>query len=196
MTRDKIAELIKKSIKKLQKEGVFSDFKIPEILVEKPEEKTRGDYAANIALKIGKIIKKNPMEIAETISKELRAEGKALLEKVEAVPPGFINFFLSSKYLQNQVGEILKKEKELGRLKIGENRKANIEFISANPTGLLHLGNGRGAFFGDCLANVLEKVGYKVTREYLINDAKVNTQIRLLGKTVLGKGRIYLNEYL
>ncbi|MDI6891358.1 MAG: arginine--tRNA ligase, partial [Thermodesulfovibrionales bacterium] len=83
-----------------------------------------------------------------------------------------------------------------GQLKIGQNKKIQVEFISANPTGPLHIGNGRGAFFGDALANVLEKAGYKVIREYYINDARVNTQIKILGQTALGRGTTYLTEKL
>jgi len=196
MVRREIAKLIERSIKKLQKDGVFPKFDLPEIQTEHAEEKAHGDYSTNVALKIGKIIKKDPMEIAEKIGKELRAESKALLEKVEAVPPGFINFFLSKEYLQKEIKEILKKGENFGQLNIGKNLKTNIEFISANPTGLLHLGNGRGAFFGDCLANVLEKAGYKVIREYYTNDAKANTQIKILGKTALGRGTTYLTKDL
>lgn len=196
MIRREITKLIEKSIKTVQKKGVFPKFDISDIRIEHPEEKTHGDYAANIAMQIVRTVKKNPMEIAKIISSQLFIVNKKtrLFERIEVVKPGFINFFLSKKYLQKQVEDIIKERSDV--LRIGKNKTVNIEFISANPTGLLHLGNGRGAFFGDSLANVLEKAGYKVTREYLINNAKVNTQIRLLGKTALGRGKTYLNEYL
>ncbi len=192
MIRQIIKELIKKSIKN------FNLAEIKEIKVEHPEEKTRGDYATNIAIVITKQVGKNPLEIAEIISNQLLIINKRLklFEKVEAVSPGFINFFLSKEYLQKQITEILKLNGKFSRLKIGKRKKVNIEFISANPTGQLHLGHGRGAFFGDCLANVLEKADYRVVREYYINNAKESSQIKELGKTALGKGTTYLTPYL
>jgi arginyl-tRNA synthetase len=132
------------------------------------------------------------MEIANILGSRLQILGSKFFEKVEIVQPGFINFFLSKNYLQEQVKEILKSGEKFGQLKIGKNQKVQVEFISANPTGSLHIGNGRGAFFGDTLANVFQKTGHKVAREYYINDAKANTQIKILGETALGKGITYL----
>jgi arginyl-tRNA synthetase len=187
MTHHKITKLIKKAIG----EEIPFEFK-----VEHPTEKIYGDYFTNAALILAKILKKNPMEIGENIKSQILNFKTDLFEKIEVKEPGFINFFLSKKYLEKKLREILKKGDKFGQLKFGKNQKVNIEFISANPTGPLHIGNGRGAFFGDALANVLEKAGYKVTREYYINDAKVNSQIRILGQTALGKGVTYLNDYL
>jgi arginyl-tRNA synthetase len=196
MTRQKIADLIQKSIKELQKAKKLPKFVIPEIQLKHPEKKIYGDYATNVAMEIAKQAKKNPMEIANLLSEKSKVKTEKLFEKIEVAKPGFINFFLSKEYLQKQVGEILKQSEKFGQLKIGKGQKTQVEFISANPTGPLHIGNGRGAFFGDTLANVLEKAGYKVTREYYINDAKVNTQIKLLGKTGVGEDVTYLNDYL
>jgi len=196
MTREKIKNLIQKAIQKAQQEKKLAKFKIPEILVEKPEEKIHGDYATNTALKITRIGKMRPMEIANLLGSRLQVLGSQLFEKVKVVEPGFINFFLSKEYLQKQISEILRKGEKFGQLEIGKHRKVNVEFISANPTGPLHIGNGKGAFFGDCLSNIIEKAGYKVTREYYINDAMVNSQIRTLGKTALGKGITYLTKDL
>jgi arginyl-tRNA synthetase len=177
MIRQEIKNLIEKAVKNLYKKKV-------EVEIEQPAETTYGDYSTNIAM----ILKKNPQEIANAIKSDI-------LEKIE-VKKGFINFFISKEYLQKQVREILKQGEKFGQLKIGKNQKTQVEFISANPTGPLHIGNGRGAFFGDTLANVLEKAGYKVTREYYMNDAKVNNQIKTLGQTALGRGVTYLNDYL
>jgi len=198
MIRQQIAKLVEKSIRELQKVKKLPKFDIPEIKVEHPEEKVYGDYATNVAMVIVKKIKKNPLEIAEIINNQLLIINKKLklFEKVEVVKPGFINFFLSKEYLQKQVGEILKQGEKFGQLKIGKGQKTNIEFISANPTGHLHIGNGRGAFFGQAMSNILKKAGYKVSREYYINDAKMNTQIKILGKTALGKGTAYLTKDL
>lgn len=193
--REEIKKLIEKSIKTLQKERKLPDFEIPEILVEKPKEVIYGDYATNIALKLAKIIGKNPSEIAALLVNQLVSLSINLFEKTELVQPGFINFFLSKKYLQNQLAEILKKKEKFGDLKIGKGQKVNIEFISANPTGPLTLGNGRGGFCGDVLANILEKAGYKITKEYYIND--VGEQIKKLGHSVLGDTEaVYKGVYI
>jgi len=196
MIRQEIVKLIKKSIKELQKEGIFPQFETPEIIVEHPEDKNHGDYSTNIVMSIAKTLKKNPLEIAEKLKYKIQDTKYKIFERVEVAGPGFINFFLSKKYLQKQVGEILKEGDKFGQLNIGKNKKTQVEFISANPTGPLHIGNGRGAFFGHAMSNILEKAGYKVTREYFINDAKINTQIRILGKTALGKGITYLTKDL
>ena len=196
MTREKIKKIIEKSIKEIQKEGITFYFKIEDIKIEIPEQKKYGDYATNIAMIIGKRIKKNPMEIANILKLKIKSQKLKLFKKIEIVEPGFINFFVSENHLQSQLKEILKKKNEFGDLKIGKNKKTNIEFISVNPTGPLHIGHGRGAFFGDVLANVLKKAGYQVFREYFVNDSKTSTQIQELGKTALGKGESYLSPYL
>jgi len=196
MIREEIVKLIEKSIKELQKGGVLPKFDILEIQVEHPEEKTHGDYAVNVAMTIAKQVKKSPMEIAQNIKNQISKIKNNIFEKIEVAKPGFINFFLSKEYLQKRVKEILKQGENFGKLEIGKGQKTQVEFISANPTGPLHIGNGRGAFFGDTLANILERAGYKVTREYYVNDARVNTQIKILGQTALGKGTTYLTKNL
>jgi len=196
MAREKIKKLIEKSVKELQKEKFFAYFKIPKILIERKKEKIFGDYSTNITLEIGKILKLDPLEIAEKMKSKLESRNSKIFKKIEIKKPGFINFFLSKEYLQKQAEEILKEGESFGKLDIGKNKKAQVEFISANPTGPLHIGNGRGAFFGDCLANVLEKTGYKVEREYYVNNPPVSAQIRLLGQTALGKGTTYLTDDL
>ena len=162
MVRSEIRKLIEKSLKKLS-------WKIPDFSVEKPREPENGDYAANIAMLLLQKKDKSPMEKAETIKSEIMGCGKNFFDKIKIAEPGFINFFLSKEYLQKQLAVIFKRNEPIF-LKIGKNQKINIEFISANPTGPLTLGNGRGGFCGDVLANVLEKAGYKVTREFYIND--------------------------
>ncbi|PIR01602.1 MAG: arginine--tRNA ligase [Candidatus Nealsonbacteria bacterium CG_4_9_14_0_2_um_filter_37_38] len=190
MIREEIIKLIIKVIKELQKEEILPDFEILEIHVEHPEEKAHGDWATNIALQIAKTAKKSPMEIAENLKSQISNLKSKVLEKIEVVKPGFINFFLSKEYLQGQIKEILKQKEKFGQLKIGKGQKVNLEFISANPTGQLHLGHGRGAFFGDTLANILEKAGFKTTREYYINDAVGGLQIRTISDTVTTVSRL------
>ena len=195
MIRQKIINLMEKAIKQIQEEKKLPGFKIPEILVEKPGNPRFGDYAANIAMQIAGITKKKPMEIANIIKSQIPNNSK-FLEKIEVVKPGFINFFLSKKYLQKQVKEILKQGETFGDLKIGKNKKTQVEFIAGNPTGPLHIGHGRSAFFGDCLSNILAKAGYQIEREYYVNNAENSNQIKELGKTALGNGAVYLNNNL
>jgi arginyl-tRNA synthetase len=196
MTRSEISKLMEKSIKTCQREGFFPEFSVPEIKIERPKEKLHGDYSTNVAIVIAKIVKKNPLEIAETIKSKIKNQKSKIFDIVKVAKPGFINFFLSKEYLQSQVEKILEKGKKFGELDLGKGKKVQVEFISANPTGPLHIGNGRGAFFGDTLSNVLEKAGFGVTREYYVNDAKANTQVRILGQTALGKGITYLTSNL
>ena len=195
MIREELKNLIEKSIKKLQKEDVFSAFDIPEIIIEIPENNTYGDYSTNVAMVLAKVVKKSPMETAQSLESGIMNQELGIFEKIEVVKPGFINFFISEEYLQKHVAEILKQKDKFGQLKIGKSKKINVEFISANPTGPLTLGNGRGGFGGDVLANVLGKAGYKVTREYYINDA--GEQVRKLSHSVLGdEEAVYKGNYI
>jgi len=170
MVREEIKNLVEKVVKNLYKKEV-------EVELERPAETDYGDYATNIAM----VLKKNPQEIARHIK-------SPILERVE-VKNNFINFFLSKEYLQEQVGEILKQGEKFGQLKIGKNQKVNVEFISANPTGPLHIGNGRGGFCGDVLANILKSAGYKPYREYYVND--MGRQIWVLKNSLEGREPCY-----
>ncbi|MFQ6049589.1 MAG: arginine--tRNA ligase [Candidatus Paceibacterales bacterium] len=195
MIREEIKKLIEKSIKELQKEKVFPDFDIPEIKIEHPEEKTHGDYSTNIAMVIAREVRKKPMEIAEIIKSKVKSQKSKVLERIEVAKPGFINFFISKEYLQKQVREILKTGEKFGQLKIGKNKKVQVEFISANPTGPLTVGNARGGPFGDVLGNILKKAGFKVEKAYYIND--YGMQILTLGHSVLkDKEAKYKGDYI
>ena len=192
--KQKIAGLIENSIKLLQKEKVFPRFDIPEIKIEHPKEKTNGDYSTNIAMEIGKITKTNSLEIAKIITQSITPP-QSLFDKIEMAGPGFINFFLSKKYLQRQIEEILKKDEKFGTLTIGKNKKVQVEFISANPTGPLTIGNSRGGPFGDVLGNVLKMAGFKVEKAYYIND--YGMQILALGHSVLKDSQAkYKGDYI
>lgn len=191
MIKEEIQSIIKEAIIDLQKENTFPAFSIPKILVEYPQEKSHGDYATNVSLQLTKLARRNPLEIGELIKGKLSKD--ELFNKVDFVAPGFLNFFVSRKRLEVELKDILKKGDGFGTLKNTE--KINVEFISANPTGPLTLGNGRGGFCGDVLANTLEKAGYKVTREYYINDRGV--QITKLGHSVLKDNEaVYKGEYI
>jgi len=195
MIREEIKKLIEEAIKELQKEKVFPGFDIPEVKIEYPEEKTHGDYSTNFAMMLAKEIKKKPVEIARVLGSKLQVLGSIFLEKVEAKEPGFINFFLSKEFLQSQVKEILEKGEKYGELDFGKGKKLQVEFISANPTGPLTVGNARGGAFGDVLANVLQKAGFKTEKAYYIND--YGNQIMALGHSVLkDKEAKYEGEYI
>jgi arginyl-tRNA synthetase len=188
---------IKKELEKLIRESAKKAFgiEVGDILIEKPTEEKFGDFSTNLAMVLASQLKKNPLELAENLKKELEKGGKGFFQKIETAPPGFLNFFLSQKLLKKGFEEILTKREKFGESEKGKGKKVNIEFVSANPTGPLTLGNGRGGFCADALGRVLEKSGYKVIREYYINDR--GEQIKSLGYSVLGneKGE-YRGEYI
>lgn len=154
---------------------------IPKIILEKPKEKKHGDFATNIAMQLARIAKKAPRQIAEDILSELNKE-QGNINQVEIAGPGFINFFMKEDYLTEIVPNILQQGADYGRTNTGEGKKVQVEFVSVNPTGALHLGHARGAAYGDVLCNILAYSGHKVDREYYINDA--GNQIDNLAKSV------------
>lgn len=161
---------------------------IPPIVLEAPKDKSHGDLATNAAMQLSRIAKKNPKQIAEEIVKHLDY-GKSLIEKVDIAGPGFINFTLSKSYLYPVLNAVYSQGKDYGRVSKGQGKSVQVEFVSANPTGSLHLGHARGAAVGDALCNVLDYAGYEVTREYYINDA--GNQIVNLSKSIEAR---YLQE--
>ncbi len=191
--KQELEKIVEAAIGRVKNKEGFEKISLSEILIEEPKEKMRGDYSANAAFLIAKNIGKNPFEIATFLKQEIEKE-KSIIEKVEVVN-GFLNFFISRNYLKKQLEKILKEKNKFGSLKPVKKEKINVEFISANPTGPLTLGNGRGGFCGDVLANVLEKAGYSVTKEYYINDT--GNQIKKLGHSVIGDSEaVYKGEYI
>ena len=164
--------------------------------IETPSQKNFGDFSSNVAFILAKEKKKNPNEIAKEILKNLKKSEKIkkYFEKIE-IKNGFLNFFLKKEVLLKEIKKILKEGKNYPKFR-KSNKKIILEFISANPTGFLTLGNARGGFLGDTLAKILKKVGYKVTSEYYINNAKTSKQIKELGKTALGESKSYLTNFL
>src|SRR5690625_3320459 len=143
---------------------------MPQVILEKPKDKSHGDFATNIAMQLARIAKKAPRQIAEDITANLD-HSKASIEKVDIAGPGFINFFMKNDYLGELIPTILQAGDTYGKTDAGQGEKIQVEFVSVNPTGDLHLGHARGAAFGDVLCNVLAAAGYEVEREYYINDA-------------------------
>lgn len=150
------------------------------INIEIPKDKNNGDYSSNIALKLCKELKDNPINIANKL-KELLDSDK-MFENIVVAKPGFINFFVNKKYLFDNINKVLKENEDYGKCKDKKPIKINVEFVSANPTGLLHVGTSRGAAYGDNLCRILDFAGYDVTREYYFNDGGV--QIENLGKSL------------
>lgn len=149
-----------------------------------PSDKAEfGHYSTNVAFKLVPVMKKAPFEIAKDLAGKLSDQD--MFSRVEAMAPGFVNFWIAPDALQSGVKDILKKKKSFGRAKASKSKKINLEYVSANPTGPLTMANGRGGFYGDALARVLESVGHKVTREYYVNDA--GNQVILLGLSILNK---------
>lgn len=148
---------------------------LSKVQVERTRDSAFGDYASNVAMVFAKPLKKNPRDIAAQIIENLPASEE--IAKVEIAGPGFINFYLTEKALQQVVGQVLLADGIYGHSSLGENKSVIIEFVSANPTGPLHVGHGRHAAYGATVANLLEAVGYKVHREYYVNDAGRQMQI-------------------
>jgi len=151
------------------------------IMIEIPKDNTNGDYSTNIAMRLTKILKKNPRDIAKKITDFLE-EDLDIIDKVEIAGPGFINFYIKSDVLADVIGNILSKGDDYGKSDHGKNIKYNIEFVSANPTGDLHPGHARGAAIGDSVSRIMSMAGYDVTREYYVNDA--GNQIINLAKSI------------
>lgn len=162
--------LIEEIAKAAVKAGLVAEAELPEVVLEKPKEKAHGDFATNLAMRLARIAKKAPKQIAADIVAHFDAAA-ASVDKVEIAGPGFINFFMKRDYLSDVLPAILEAKKDYGKTNIGEGKKVQVEFVSVNPTGDLHLGHARGAAFGDVLCNVLSAAGYEVEREYYINDA-------------------------
>ncbi len=176
-----IAEMVKDALNSCVQAGVFSTRQFPCFTIETPKMKGHGDYATNAAMLLAPQEKKSPREIAQQIIHHLPS-GDSRIEKVEVAGPGFINFFISQSCWLSAFRDISLQGSTYGQSQLGKGKKINIEYVSANPTGPLHIGHGRGAAVGDALANIMAAVGYQVSREYYINDT--GNQMNLLGKSV------------
>ena len=157
------------------------DYNLKEIMVEVPKNRDNGYFSSNIAMQLAKMLKDNPRNIANKIVTEID-KNTCEINKLEVAGPGFINIYLNNEYVFSGISEIIKEDINYGSSKIGSNKKVNIEFVSANPTGILHLGTARGAAYGANLANIMSFSGFDVTKEYYINDA--GNQINNLGMSL------------
>lgn len=193
--KDEIQKLLQDSFAELKKNPKYEKVKLIFTLVH-PIREEYGDWSANIAMSVAHQLGVSPEEVWKDLNLVLNKKiVQERIEKISFVKPGFINFYLSQKWLWQELKNILERQDDYGRLEIGKGKKVQVEFISANPTGPLTLGNARGGFLGDVLARVLDFAGYEVQREFYINDA--GKQIEVLGHSVLGDAEaVYKGEYI
>ena len=170
MTIKKLKEAIKASLKELIQSQQLANADIPNFEVEIPGDTNHGDLSSNVALMSSRIFRTSPRQIAEMIKSNINLDNLNI-EKIEIAGPGFINFFFSKDFFLNVLKEIKSKGENYGESNYGENKKVMIEFVSANPTGPMHMGNARLGALGDCLASILNKSGYNVFKEFYVNDA-------------------------
>ena len=166
---------------KIAAQKAYGDIEIPDFVIEVPKDKTNGDYAINIAMMLARAAKSAPRAIAENIVANLDKEALGAT-KIEVAGPGFINFYLDKSYLYNTICEIESEQEAYGNVNVADGKKVVVEFVSANPTGPMHMGNARGGALGDTLSNVLSRAGWDVTKEFYINDA--GAQIDKFGRSL------------
>ena len=174
-----LREIIMAALGSLVAEQAVPAVAIPDFNIEIPADKSHGDFAANTAMVCAKAFRMAPRQIAELITNKVQLEG-TIFEKAEVAGPGFMNFFLGRRWFSDVVANVLEEGDDYGKTKLGEGKKVLVEFVSANPTGPMHIGNARGGAIGDCLASVLQWAGYHAEREFYVNDA--GNQIDNLGK--------------
>ena len=166
--KDQLQDLIKKCIQDLISKGILIEMP-PNVRLDHTKDNSHGDYATNIALMLSKQAKMNPVDLAKIIVDQL--EESSFINKIEIAGPGFINFFISDESSSSVVSEIIDQGALYGSSEIGQGKKVLLEYVSANPTGPLHVGHGRGAAYGATISNLLRAVGFKVDNEYYVNDA-------------------------
>lgn len=169
-TKEEIKNLIKKSALEVMKDWGIENTELSDFVIEVPANREHGDYAVNAAMVWARTFKKAPRMVADAIMEKCNFDG-TYIKSYEIAGPGFINLFLNDKYYADIVADVIVKGKDYGKSNFGEGKKVLVEFVSANPTGPMHIGNARGGALGDCLAAVLSAAGYYTEREFYINDA-------------------------
>lgn len=177
---EKLKEKLKESLVKSMEENRIKASNLPEIEVEIPREKEHGDYATNLAMVTAGTFQRSPREVASMLVDNFSLE---LVEDIDIAGPGFINFTLDNSWLYNTVHEIIEQGQNFGEINFGKGERVQIEFVSVNPTGPLHVGHSRGAVVGDVLSRIMKRAGYNVDKEYYINDA--GNQMDVLGNSTL-----------
>jgi len=174
-------EMIMEALGRLVAEEAVPAVPVPAFTIEIPADKSHGDFAANTAMVCARAFKLPPRRIAELICEKLDLTG-TIFDRTEVAGPGFINFFLGRKWFSDVVANVLEEKENYGRTELGKDKRVLVEFVSANPTGPMHIGNARGGAIGDCLASVLQWAGYHAEREFYVNDA--GNQIEKFGKSL------------
>jgi arginyl-tRNA synthetase len=183
MLKEKLATCLREAVLEAQQRGDLIATTLPEIIVEHPQNPEHGDFASGLPLKLARAMKMSPMAIAERVYKHISPPSE--IDKVTVASPGFINFKLRDEWLRRQVELILDADNSYGDIELGKGSRVQLEFVSVNPTGPLHVGHGRGAVLGSTLANVLGAAGYSVEREYYVND--MGNQIDSFGRSLYAR---------
>lgn len=176
-----LRQLITEALGKTIADGIFPDVPLPDFNIEIPADKSHGDFASNVAMVCARAFRTAPRKIAETLCEKTDLSD-SLFERCEVAGAGFMNFFLSRKWFSDVVRNVLDEGDEYGKTDFGKGKKILVEFVSANPTGPMHIGNARGGAIGDCLTSVLQWAGYHAEREFYVNDA--GNQIQKFGKSL------------
>ena len=169
-TEIELKNIIEQAVKKAVSNGALPEAEMPQFNIEKPANKDNGDYSTNVAMAGARAFKKAPRIIAEAIVSCIDLDGTAF-DRVEIAGPGFMNFFLSQQFYSDVLKDVFSCGKDYGKSDYGQGKRVLVEFVSANPTGPMHIGNARGGAIGDCLASVLDWAGFSVNREFYVNDA-------------------------
>ena len=184
--REQLVELIRKALKQVGGPGDRESLETVPVLFSIPKNAQYGDYATNVAMGLARVLKRSPLQIAEELVRQIPSN-LTWLERVEVAKPGFINFYLKDQAFQGTLPLIIRAGASFGQATWGTGQKIQVEFVSANPTGPLHIGHGRGAALGGALANLLRATGHTVETEYYLND--VGTQMETLGRSIQTRAR-------
>lgn len=179
--KTRLKNAVEQALQECYAENLLMSGEMPEFAIEVPSHSDHGDFAVNVAMMLARPEKKAPRQIAQLLVDKLQ-HGQDLWQRVEIAGPGFINFFLTAQCWYGVLGDVYAQGDAFGRSTVGSGRRVQVEFVSANPTGPLHIGHGRGAATGDAVASVLQEVGFDVQREYYINDA--GNQMDTLGRSI------------
>jgi arginyl-tRNA synthetase len=189
--KERLRQYIRKALEDCYARGTLQSGLVPEIALEVPARAEHGDFSTNLAMVLARAEKSSPRKVAEVLVAAL-GQNPLAWSRVEIAGPGFVNFFLTNRYWFSVLDEVNRQERHYGRSRMGQGKKVQVEFVSANPTGPLHIGHGRGAATGDAVAALLEAAGYEVQREYYINDA--GNQMDTLGRSLFLRYRELLGE--
>jgi len=202
--KERLANILENAVRRLQAAGTLPPGPVPDIMIERTRDRSHGDFASNLALTLARTAHTSPRNLAEQLLAVIETGGS--IERVEVAGPGFINFFLGPGAWRAVIGTILEQGANYGRSRTGEGRRIQVEFVSANPTGPLHVGHGRGAAYGAVVSDLLEAIGYDVHREYYVNDAGRQMDIlaasvylrylELCGETVPFPANGYQGDYV